>query len=967
MITITRENDDLTLPEEIQDVISYEQVNTREFMQDDNNVIFMIDDNFYGFQKYFLPLQDEFIVFDCGDEGFSSLLTKYNNGTLQHLVNLEKIGLKLPYDQNLGILVDMKEFLECFNAPGMKIAKIYRDNDLELITRITSKAFLLNPSRVGAVSSAHCQLGYLGCIFNIKALTDSYTIKGLYESDVIISKDIFNRCNEFSKCEDEDDYKLLLEACGRDDCYIDTTDENRERLKQLGFKNPFDLPKEYYEIYEEEKTFREYEGFSNLIEINENIVKENNIANIINRNDRSCGSGFSIKFESHEYDTERYLRFLFKDYGLVLIELYNSQEIDRIKQFINDNLFLEFLSNIPGVKEHVVIAGGYALSYASKKYLDKDITYVDIDLFLYDLDYDQAEQLCNLIINELYNIALVGLYGGEKTFKLSDNENCITVKVNGRIIQIVKRIYKSPSHIIHGFDIDCCCVLIELNNKKVFTTKRGYYSIKNQINVYNFDRLSNSYNYRIIKYLRTRGYNIYMPGLNKIIETVNTNFMSNDENLAFKFIKILLFYSEIKNKTSDYDDVKTIKNITPEEINYTFSTLNPNEQSNNTFHRIVMEDGYKFYPVPNDNLFDVSLVRNPELKNEYIRFNKTDFKPEIPEGYNVIIQPRKLKDFTDSDVFLDTIRKFNLALVGDFAIRCLLNKKYRYEGISFIMYNVKNYSSATSKAFEIIQHIWENHFMNIKRNFDVYEDFIETINLDYNKDKIIINTETTSNYKLLTINFDVDGYLNPREFRFYFDVDEEKNIDENYLIMYQDNTFSCNKLVYNRLKYFINESVNDYNQIIYFNNLGLSDILENRRDLLKYFHSYEFIIDHKEVLHYNRMYQQTSENEYIPQIVNQTGNQQYIDRRLPTFDRPSSRSISQQSQSSQPSQGPFFQLPQNIFIPQGPPVLQQGQIPIGLPPHPFISQREERILRSSLEINNNQDQEDEQDEDREFI
>jgi hypothetical protein len=862
MISVTRNEflDNLTLPEEIQDVISYEQVNTNEFIQDENNIIFMIDDNFYGFQKYFLPLKDEFIVFDCGNEGFGSLLAKYNNGTLQHLVNLEKIGLKLPYDENLGILIDMKEFLACFNTPGLKIAKIYRDNELELITRITSKAFLLNPNRVGAVSSAHCQVGYMGCIFNIKSLVNKneYVIKGLDKSDITISKNTFIRCNEFSQCKYKDDYRLLLEASSKNNFYINTTEKNRLRLKELEFKNPFDLPQEYYEIYEEEKTFREYDGFSNLIEIDEIInININNIGNII-INGIDLFDGFSIEFNDdfvYLSDTQLLSYFPLPNYKKMTRDLFeevknwidtNPSVRDRLKINLNDDLFLNFLSNHPKIKEHVVIAGGYALSYASKKYLDKDIRYKDIDLFLYNLDNNGAKEICNEIIALLYDFALLNPYTNIKQFKLSDNENCITILVNNKIIQIIKRIYKSPSHVIHGFDIDCCCILIELQDKKIFTTKRGLYSIKNQLNVYNFDRLSNSYDYRIIKYLTKRGYSIYLPGLDKLINNVNINFQSDDENLGFKFIKVLLYYAN--NKVSDYDINKTKKNISPEEINYTFSTLNPNEQANNTFQRIVMEDGYKFYPQKNPNLFDVKLINksDPNLINEYIRFDKKDFKLERADGYNIFTPVKKLKEFTGYNIFLDTLRKFNLSILGDFAHRCLIDKKIKFNNINFLMYE-RNYNSVLSKAFEIIQHMWEVYFLDISILKNKDKEYIKTIYNNFNKNtecefKIGINFEDWGSYKKLFISINVEEYINPSSFYFYFDFDDEIDIlktlksenDDLPLMMYQDGTFICNKLTYNEIKYIVRYPY--YDELGYKNtDSSYSEILKNRDDLLKYF------------------------------------------------------------------------------------------------------------------------------------
>jgi hypothetical protein len=74
--------------------------------------------------------------------------------------------------------------------------------------------------------------------------------------------------------------------------------------------------------------------------------------------------------------------------------------------------------------------------------------------------------------------------------------------------QVILRMYRSPSEILQGFDVDCCCV--GYDGKDIWLTQRALYSFCNGLNTINFDRMSPSYEWRLAKY-GTRGFAIYIP------------------------------------------------------------------------------------------------------------------------------------------------------------------------------------------------------------------------------------------------------------------------------------------------------------------------------------------------------------------------------------------------------------------------------------------------------------------------
>ncbi len=77
--------------------------------------------------------------------------------------------------------------------------------------------------------------------------------------------------------------------------------------------------------------------------------------------------------------------------------------------------------------------------------------------------------------------------------------------------QLIKRLYKIPHEIVHSFDIDCCAILINRHGQ-IYGSKRAIYSMMTGINTVDFNYLSPSYEWRLIKY-STRGFSVSVPGV----------------------------------------------------------------------------------------------------------------------------------------------------------------------------------------------------------------------------------------------------------------------------------------------------------------------------------------------------------------------------------------------------------------------------------------------------------------------
>jgi len=81
-------------------------------------------------------------------------------------------------------------------------------------------------------------------------------------------------------------------------------------------------------------------------------------------------------------------------------------------------------------------------------------------------------------------------------------------------LQIVLRIYDTPTEILIGFDVDCCCCCY--NGRDVKITRRCLSALVTGVNVLNSSHAwprKASYELRLAKYAH-RGYAVYVPGIN---------------------------------------------------------------------------------------------------------------------------------------------------------------------------------------------------------------------------------------------------------------------------------------------------------------------------------------------------------------------------------------------------------------------------------------------------------------------
>lgn len=134
---------------------------------------------------------------------------------------------------------------------------------------------------------------------------------------------------------------------------------------------------------------------------------------------------------------------------------------------------------LPGV----VIAGGAVFSIL----FDQEIK--DIDLFIYGKTASEAEHIIRQITANLEreNPSIEGK-PWLKT-EVARSRNAVTFYLPGKPeVQVILRLYQTPSEIPSGFDVDVCG--LGWDGKTLFGTYRAVYALKNLTNTVNFGRLA---------------------------------------------------------------------------------------------------------------------------------------------------------------------------------------------------------------------------------------------------------------------------------------------------------------------------------------------------------------------------------------------------------------------------------------------------------------------------------------------
>lgn len=278
-----------------------------------------------------------------------------------------------------------------------------------------------------------------------------------------------------------------------------------------------------------------------------------------------------------------------------------QQTIDNIKRGIEKYEIVKRLKDA-GIFENVLLAGGAILN----RIVDYNMI-ADYDLFIYGLTEEEATAKVRNII-KLFEVRNIGR-----------SENAITINNE---IQIILRLYRTKAEILHGFDVDCCCV--GYDGTEILATPRALFAIENMINVVDFDRMSPTYELRLSKYM-LRGFAIYIPGFDPSLiqkDSIKAYQLKRGEKPKGLDILITNYYFPKKyryyQKQSDYDTkgiFKVIKDFKPREDKVRVD-FNFNNQREIVGYKIV--NSFRFDGEYQLNADDIELIF--DIKDKLSKF-----------------------------------------------------------------------------------------------------------------------------------------------------------------------------------------------------------------------------------------------------------------------------------------------------------------------------------------------------------
>lgn len=201
--------------------------------------------------------------------------------------------------------------------------------------------------------------------------------------------------------------------------------------------------------------------------------------------------------------------------------------------------------------EGLFIAGGSVAGHILCPESADDHDYLcrksDIDIFVCGYDsIDKAEDRIKDFIEELASKG--------KISRVTRSEHAITLRLRqqyGNIpVQIILRLYSSPSEVLHGFDLGSC--MVGIWKGKVYTTRLGKFSFENRCNILNLPRRSTTYEKRLFKYM-DRGFDIILSDLDTSKIVKENCFKVGLPNMTLDFYKGAFNRRYDTYKTADKD------------------------------------------------------------------------------------------------------------------------------------------------------------------------------------------------------------------------------------------------------------------------------------------------------------------------------------------------------------------------------------------------------------------------------
>ena len=274
--------------------------------------------------------------------------------------------------------------------------------------------------------------------------------------------------------------------------------------------------------------------------------------------------------------------------------------------------------------DNILIAGGSICSYLIHGHINFTS---DIDIFLYDMNKKEALQKVRYLFNFFNNQTPI------MAASLSKNSFSFTT-ANKNKVDIILRLYKTKSEILHGFDIGASAVGWD-GTHFLFTTLSKF-TFENRSIIVDVTRRSLTFECRLIKYCRNYAFNLIFPDWDISLMKASSSWRKNLKWIYSYSLPFLNIYStkfrEINLNTSIITDCKfslktkekNLNNIICDYKQSKFFANNINALLTNNLENIYKMWSYKGVPLTFDTIYAQSTTLDKDsIIERYEKIVKT--------------------------------------------------------------------------------------------------------------------------------------------------------------------------------------------------------------------------------------------------------------------------------------------------------------------------------------------------------
>lgn len=264
-----------------------------------------------------------------------------------------------------------------------------------------------------------------------------------------------------------------------------------------------------------------------------------------------------------------------------------------------------FKASLPGFpwfaengKQGAIIAGGRTVALLHNTV----ITGQDVDIFVIAPDIVTGTKVVDSVIGSIikthkdFVITTSNHTFDIRVFALEDDTYVCVEK-----FQIILRVFPTPSHVVHGFDIDLCGILYD--GKNAWCTHNAARAMANGFNLLDENKLSSSAVYRYAKYARMYGYAVMAAGIPQ----------------AFMATPVARCLTDLISATGDGVDVFSVQKLMQD--NKWDPTTAPRDYEVRTFERLHKPSTVTYKMIASEyNVFTGAF--NPVVADTLARYTK---------------------------------------------------------------------------------------------------------------------------------------------------------------------------------------------------------------------------------------------------------------------------------------------------------------------------------------------------------